>query len=39
MSTFSDFPFNMTHHSILNECADSPPDESEPSSGMSASPA
>ncbi|XP_063615005.1 rab3 GTPase-activating protein catalytic subunit-like [Penaeus indicus] len=29
---FADFPFNMTHHSILNECADSPPDESEPSS-------
>lgn len=28
---FADFPFKMTHHCIINEGVESPPDESEPS--------
>lgn len=31
---FSDFPFVMTHHSIISETIESPPDESENNSGM-----
>ena len=30
---FSDFPFKMTHHCIISETVESPPDEPEPSTG------